>query len=100
MFRLCPVGPWHVRRDAFLGKTGRRRTGLRSIPAFSRAFDADEELVPTPLRSRATGAYGAGTSSGGTCRRGHVAEYRLLRTIAAAQGRRPLRFEVNVRGAT
>ena len=100
-----PSGPRHVRRDVSHGATMERETagerGFRSIPALSRASDADEELAPpTPLKEQGNRSLRCGTSAGGVCRRGRVAECRRLGSIAAAQRRRPLRFEVYVRGPT
>ena len=85
-----PSGPRHVRRDVSHGATMERETagerGFRSIPALSRASDADEELAPpTPLKEQGNRSLRCGTCAGGVCRRGRVAEYRRLSSIAAAQ---------------
>jgi hypothetical protein len=58
--------------------------GFRSIPALSRAFDADEELAADALKEQGNRSLRCGTCAGGVCRRGRVAEYRRLSSIAAA----------------
>jgi hypothetical protein len=81
---LCPVGASARPPRCLPGTRGRRRTGFRSIPAFSRANDADEELAPRPLKEQGNRSLRCETDSGGACRQGHLAEYRRLRSIAAA----------------
>jgi hypothetical protein len=84
-----PSGPRHVRRDVSHGTTMEKETaserGFRSIPALSRASDADEELAADALKEQGNRSLRCGTRAGGICRRGRVAEYRRLSSIAAAQ---------------
>jgi len=48
--------------------------GFRSIPALSRASDADEELAADALKGAGQPELTVRDSAGGLCRRGHVAD--------------------------